>query len=142
MAICLTAGSPAPAESPDDLLIVVNLRVKQTDLSVDLVRKMFLRERTVWPGTTAKVIPIHAKFSTPEKDAFLKRVIGMTAAQEQRFWENQKVRTGRTPPPAFSNQLKAVFSLNNAIGYIFRKNYKPNVSRILLIIPEETRDGS
>ena len=66
----------------------------------------------------------------------------MTPAEEQSYWQEQKIRKGLTPPAEFASTLKAVFSVKGAVSYVFRKQFKEGVAKVLLIIPGEAGDAT
>ncbi len=59
----------------------------------------------------------------------------ITKAEEDNYWEDQKIRNNMEEPPKFRNVLKAVFHLKGSIGYVYRKDYKEGVVKILTVIP-------
>ncbi len=125
---------PARAESPNDILIVANNSVNLDTISLDEVRAIFLKKRKSWRGG-GKVVPINAKMGTSLRSDFAQKVLGMSPSSEKRFWEEQKVKRGRTAPPELKTPLKGVFSLKGSVSYVRRKNFKPGVAKILLVIP-------
>ena len=125
----------AEAEAPQDLLIVANNNVPVSELSLEEVKAIFLKQRKSWrAGSTA--VPIHAKAGSPLRKAFVKRVLGMTESEELSYWEGQKIRSGVEGPPEFGNPLKAVFRIKGGISYVMRSDYKEGVAKILLVVPK------
>ena len=61
----------------------------------------------------------------------------MDLIDEDSYWAEAKIMKGMTSPPEFSNVLKAVFKVDFSIGYVFRKDYKEGVVKILRVIPKE-----
>jgi hypothetical protein len=68
---------------------------------------------------------------------FRKRVLNMEPAAEQRHWEDSKVKFGQSEPPIFPNTLKAVFKLKGSVSYVYRKDFKADVAKILLVVPSK-----
>lgn len=126
----------AEADSPDDLLVVVNKQVPIDSVSMAEVRRFFMRKKTSW-NHGQKVVPINPQDGSQAKRFFLERVLQMTSVEEKRYWENEKVRKGITPPVVFNNSLKAVFKLTGGISYVLRKNYIDGVVKVVLVIPDE-----
>jgi len=122
------------AESPDDILIITNKGARANDISLDEVKKIFLRKKTSWSNGD-RIIVVNAKNNAAVRDRFRQKVLGMTAADEQTYWANEKVRRQISPPPELSTIPKAVFKLKNSIGYAFRKDVPANVVKVLLVIP-------
>lgn len=123
------------AESPDDILVIANKGVAADALSVDEIKSLFTRSRGTWKNG-GKVIPVHAKEGSDLRKAFRSRVLRMSLEEEQSFWQDQKIRKGLTPPAEFGNPLKAVFSLSGSVSYVFRRDYRDGVAKILLVLPK------
>lgn len=130
-----TSISASGSTNPYDLLIVVNKSVETDHLTIYQVRDYFLKKRSGWPEGS-KAIPVNAKDKTL-REAFRQRVLLMSTVEEQRYWQNQLVRSAKKAPPEFSNTLKAVFKLRGSLGYVFRKDYLKNVVNVVLEIPAE-----
>jgi len=125
----------AEAEGPQDLLIVANNGVPVSELSIEEVKAIFLKQRKSWrAGSNA--VPIHAKAGSALRGAFVNRVLGMTESEELSYWEGQKIRKGVEGPPEFANPLKAVFRIKGGISYVMRSDYKEGVAKILLVVPK------
>lgn len=132
--IALTAGLLVPdhgqAESPDDLLIIANKNVPVKSVSASELRRIFLKKQTSWEGAK-KVVPINAKKGSALRTYFQRAVMGMTQAEEDRHWQDEKIRRGEKAPAELSDTLKAVFMVKGSVSYLFRKQYKPNLVRVL-----------
>ena len=70
------------------------------------------------------------------REEFRRRVLEMTADEEQRYWQNQKIVQGKTPPTEFKSSQRAVFSIKGALSYVYRKDLKQNVAKVVLVIPQ------
>lgn len=127
-------STPAHAESPDDILIVAHPGVDQSEIVPGEVRAIFLKKKTSWPSGD-KIVPINAKPGTDLRKRFQEFIIEMDPSLEGAYWENQKIRYGMSPPAEFSIPLRAVFALKGSIGYVFRKDFKEGVAKVLLVIP-------
>ncbi len=134
VAFLVSSVNSVKAESPNDILIVANKGVSAGSLSLDELKAFFFKERTSWK-TGGRVVPIHANEDSALRKAFLSKVLSMRLAQEKAFWQEQKIRKGMAAPPEFSNTLKAVFKIKGALSYIFRKDYREGVAKILLVLP-------
>ncbi|MCP4604364.1 MAG: hypothetical protein GY847_28220 [Proteobacteria bacterium] len=132
--VLLFSNSPAHAESPDDILIITNKDVNLDTISLKEVRSYFLKKRIKWQKGN-NVIPINAKPGTILRKRFQEHVLLMTEIEEKTYWNDQQVRMGLNPPPSFSRTLKAVFKLRGSIGYVFRKDYRENVAKLLMVVP-------
>ncbi len=132
--LLLARSGPAVAENGNDILIVANLSLGTENISVDELRDLFLKKRR-HHSDGKKAIPVHQPESSAIRQAFNARVLEMSVAQEERYWQKEKIRSGKTPPPAFGNTLRAVFSMKGAIGYVYRAQYKQGVAKVVLEIP-------
>lgn len=94
------APLPTPAAKPVVYVLVVNAGNK-VDLDEaaarQLVRKLFLKDLTQWPdGSEAR--PYQREGSSAPQEAFVKRVLDMSAAELARHWMRLKNGNGTTPP--------------------------------------------
>jgi ABC-type phosphate transport system substrate-binding protein len=121
--------SSAHAESPNDLLIVVNKSVSASNVDAAEVKAIFLKNKTSLSGDT--VFPLNAKSDSDLRAAFRKHVLKMSEEKEKGFWEDEKVKKGVEPPPETAGTLKAVFSKSGGISYVFRKDYKDGTAKIV-----------
>lgn len=131
--ICWVA--PASADQPDDILVVANLKVPIDKIDIKELRAIYLKKKLYWKmGHDA--IPVNSKFGTELRSEFQRRVLGMDPESELIYWERQKIQRALSPPPEFPQTQKAVFKLRNSVSYVFRKDYRANVSKVLLVIPK------
>ena len=129
----LAAEAVAQTDSPDDILVVANNSVSASSVSLTVIRDLFLKIRKEWrAGENAT--PVNAKDEQLRSD-FRKRVLSMDLTAEQRHWEDVKVKFGQSEPPSFANNLKAVFKLKGAVSYLYRKDYKEGVAKVILVVP-------
>ena len=125
----------AAAESPNDILIIANMKVGISAISIEETKQIFLGNKTSWKGGD-RIICINQYESNPIRKVFREKVLGMNAQDEVTYWEKQKVRKQMTAPPEVPSIPKAVFKLKNSISYAYRKDVPQNVVKILLVIPE------
>lgn len=128
--------APVQAESPEDILIISHLSVEAKDMAEGEVRAIFLKKKTSW-SSGQKMVPINAKTGTALRKRFQQKVLEMESNIELSFFEGQKIRYGITPPVEFPEPLRAVFHLKGSIGYVFRKDFKEGVAKVLLVIPSD-----
>jgi len=119
----------ARAESPNDLLIVVNKSVSASNVDAAEVKSIFLKNKTSLSGDT--VFPLNAKSDSDLRAAFRKQVLKLSEEKEKGFWEDEKVKKGVEPAPETAGTLKAVFSKSGGISYVFRKDYKDGTAKIV-----------
>lgn len=135
--LTLLLGGPrrlAADERPDDLLVVVNKAASVDEVSRAEVAAIYAKRRTAW-SDGGRAVPIHARAGTPERAAFVRRVLGMEPEEETTFWEREKIRSGERPPVEFADPLRAAFSLPAGVAYVFRANYRPGTVRVVLVVP-------
>ncbi len=125
----------ARADNPNDILIVANKGVSADSITIPELKAFYLKQKTRWKGG-GRVVAVNAKEGNPLRAAFQKTLLGMSAAKEKSYWQDQKIRTGLTAPPEFGNLLKATFSLRGSVSYVFRKDYREGVVKILLVLPQ------
>ena len=121
------------AGSPNDILIIVNRNADVGSASLTVIRDLFLKVRKAW-GNGSRAMPINTS-NEQLRDDFRKRVLNMDAMAEERYWEDFKVKFGQKEPPSFSNSLKAVFKLSDSVSYVYRKDYRSNVAKVVLVVP-------
>ena len=103
-------------------------------INMDELRDIFLKRRKNWDNNT-KAIPINAPKGTELRLDFSERMLKMSDVQEGRYWQEQKIRSGNSPPAEFPVPLKAVFKLRGSVGYVYRADYREGVVNILLVLP-------
>jgi len=143
-AICLLAGailigsashpSVVHADSPDDILVIANKGVSNTTLTTDELRSIFLKQRKNWNGG-AKIIPIHAPEGSDLRHHFQKLVLSMAPEEELIYWFAQQARGKGGPPIEFRKTQKAVFKISGSVSYVYRKEFKEGVAKVLIVIP-------
>ena len=125
-------GSHAEAES-DDILIIANIKVPVSEVSVGELKTLFMKRRQTWRDGS-KAIPIHAK-DKQLRTVFQERVLGMTGQQEALFWQNQKIKHGTSEPATFANTQRATFAVKGSVSYVWRRDHKAGVNKVILVIP-------
>ena len=132
----------AAAEDPNDILIVANPSAPASGISLDDIRSIFLKKRSNWPGD-GNAVPINARKGSSLRKEFVKRVLGMTQAEESAYWKDARIKSGLTEPAEFSDVLKAVFKLKGSLSYVFRSDYKEGVAKIIYILKaQQTQTGT
>lgn len=132
--LSLVISAPAAAQSPDDILVVVNSSSDADSVSTAELREIFLKKRGRWRAG-GRAIPIHASESSSLRHDFRRRLLGMTSAEEEKYWSDLRIKSGAQPPVEFSNTLRAVFKLNGAVSYVYRSDYKEGIAKVVLVIP-------
>ncbi|MBN2801728.1 MAG: hypothetical protein JXR91_01405 [Deltaproteobacteria bacterium] len=127
-----TADFKVKADTPQDVLIIVNKSMNISSVNISDVKRVFLKEKTVLNGN--KITPVNARNGSPLRKYFTEKVLGMSSSDESAYWEAQKIRTGVRQPTELSNTVKAVFSIKNGVSYCYRKDFNPAVAKIVLVI--------
>lgn len=127
---------PSRADSPEDILIIVNKNVMEKGVTLDDVRDIFLKKRTRW-DKSGKAVPVNASKNSKLRNEFISRVLEMTPNEEIAYWQARKIKNGVDPPVSFANNQKAVFHLKGAISYVYRSELLQNVAVILFVLPAE-----
>lgn len=103
----------------DELLIIANSGVSQTEIAGKDLGNMFLGKKNSWEGGQ-KVVPVTLD-SGSTHDSFLKAFIKKSSSQFSTFWK-QAVFTGQgIPPKSVSSEadvVKFVSENAGAVGYI------------------------
>lgn len=131
----ILASAPAFAQpATRELVVFVNKDVKVDKLTREELKQIFLKKRTTWEGGQ-RIACINAKDGTPLRDAFRKAVLGLTAAEESQFWQEQKVRGEADEPRSFGDTVKAVFMLKGSVSYAFREDVRGDAVKVFLVLP-------
>ena len=133
-AAALSMGGEARTESPSDILIIANTSVSTNSSTADEIRDIFLQKRSDW-SAGGRAVPIQAVEGSKLRDEFCERVLRMSPSEEQKYWQERKIRFGYTPPVEFENTLRAVYRLRGSVSYIFREQYREGVVKVLLVLP-------
>lgn len=133
ISVTMSDSTTADASNSNDVLVIVNQSVKTDMVSVDQLRTLFLKVQTFW-GNGKRIVPINA--AEPRlRNTFRRHVLRMDKAAEQQYWQNATVKKGEREPISMGNTLKAVFKLRGGISYIYRKDYREGVVKVVLVIP-------
>ncbi|MCP4674952.1 MAG: hypothetical protein GY854_05495 [Deltaproteobacteria bacterium] len=125
-------------EKPDDILVVANRNVPVDKVNVDDLRDIFLGIRTYWKSGV-RAVAINAPAGTPLRKDFRRRLVNFSEYEEERYWQEQKIKAGKKPPIHFAEKsiLKAVFKIKGSVSYIYRSQYIKGVSKVILVIPSK-----
>ncbi len=115
----------------ETVVVFVNSNVAVSTLSVDEVKRIFLKVRSsLRDGTRA--VPVNAKAGSALRKIFDEKVLGMSETEEIKYWQDAQIKKGITPPAEFSNTQRAVFSLGGGIGYCFESDHIATVNKVVL----------
>lgn len=114
---------PAQDSKKTTYAVVINANAKVTetgDAAKALIKKLFLKELTQWPGGT-EAKPYAREAAAAEQAAFLKDVLGMSDAELARHWLKMKNTNGTTPPKDVDTErmlLKYIAKTDGAFGVV------------------------
>lgn len=111
----------------EELLVIVNAKNQVGTLGPAEIRKYFLKEHLAW-GNGEKVRSVDRKGMTPEKKAFLEKLIKMTDTELEQFWVSKRYEKGVPIPPKLGSDqevIEYVVSYDGAIGYVNSKSLTP-----------------
>lgn len=112
LALALVASGlllPAQAqEAGTRYVIVANAANKTSPAEAkDLVKQLFLKNRTQWPGNI-EALPFDRPAGSPEQAAFFSKVLGLSDSEVAQHWISLKQRTGATRPREISSDSMAL----------------------------------
>lgn len=109
----------APQAFAGDYAIVVNAG---NSASADLaeIKNLYLKKKTSWSSGT-EVIPLGRSTGSPEQEAFLSTVLGMSQSDLDGYWASEKSKSGTTGPREVGSAkilLRQVSRKDGAFGVV------------------------
>ena len=105
----------------DDLVLVANKSVSESNLSKQDLRRIFLGEMQSWKNGD-KLIAINLPANNPLRQSFQNKVLGITVEELQKFWSDEQIKGNIVKPPVNQSSTKAVklfvSKIPGAVGYI------------------------
>jgi hypothetical protein len=126
---------PTRAES-GRLLVIVHPNVPVSSLSHDELESIFTLSRQRWPNGDPIVV-FNFPPGTSERTHFDQSVLSMDPEQAARFWIDQRIRGGGSPPrkvPSAQLMLRVIASLPGSIGYVRDTQLGPDVKLVTRIV--------
>jgi len=108
------------SEETSPLLVIVHPEDPATNISMDDLRRIFVRELTEWKDGSA-ILPLNIKTGTPERKQFDEQVLKTDEDHAKIFWAYHKARGSKGPPREAASVLlvqRAIFNTKGAIGYV------------------------
>lgn len=117
-ATLLNVATPARAVA-EPIVVVVDKDNPKTDISLDELKGYYTGKRGDWPDG-ARVVPIDLEAGSPARTIFNASALGMSQAQYEQYWVDQKVRGQGTPPRTASGStaVKLASRVRGAIAYV------------------------
>jgi hypothetical protein len=110
-------STPAVAQRPADVVVIMSTASGITNVPADVVRSTFMGLRVEYQGVN--LVP----FNLPQKTAVRERMdrvlLGLEQTEVSRFWIDQRIRDGRTPPrtvPTVELLVRIVAQFKGAIA--------------------------
>jgi hypothetical protein len=119
IALALTA----PVAGAGELAVIVNAANPAATLDARGVKSYFLRASSSW-GNGEKVRPIDHSGAAEQRAAFIKKVLGMSATDLERFWIEKQYASGDNPPtkaPDDAAVIKLVKAFKGGIGFVSKE---------------------
>lgn len=118
-----------------EIVLIVNPANPIKEMQVQQLKQIYLGQRTYFPNSDRKVIPIdHAKGAI-EREVFYKIFINMSKRKLKRYW-SKKVFSGQASPPQTMLSTEGIVSwvANNpsGIAYVFKKHISKEVKILKL----------
>lgn len=115
-----------------------SIRVTPTaSLDARAIRAFFLKTQHAWEHKE-RVRPIDYVNQTPQRAAFLAKVVGLSTAEFDRYWAERQA-IGEFPPIKAADEesvVRFVTSLKGTIGFVSKRTAdraKPNVKVIMTL---------
>ena len=108
----------APIAAAGDLVVIVNAANPVASMDAKAVKAHYLKSSPTWDGGE-KIRPVD--LDSPERAAFLAKVLGMTATDLERFWIEKQYAGGDNPPtkaPDEAGVIKLVKTFKGGIGFV------------------------
>jgi hypothetical protein len=118
-ACALAAASPARAQQPGGIVVIVNAAVPAARLTRADVRRLFLLRERFWPDGE-RVAPVNAPAGSPLRERFSRAVLGGTSRSFSTYW-NDLYFHGTPPPPTLASEQAVLLYVGRtagAIGYL------------------------
>ena len=121
---CFVASTHVAFAGRELAVIVHKASPKQT-LTVDEVKAYYLKKQVSW-SDGAKVRPVQQ--SGDVRDAFVKRTLGMSTTDFERYWLQLKYSAAESPPKQVDTDddvIKFVGAMKGAIGFVDASSLDP-----------------
>lgn len=110
----------------DDIVVVVNAKNTTKDMSIDMLRDVYMKRRTRWSDNTP-IMVFTLQPRTPCRKKFERLVLGLSSREAAEYWIARRVRGQGTPPRSLSSGfvlLSVVAQQKGAIGYVSAKTLR------------------
>jgi ABC-type phosphate transport system substrate-binding protein len=108
-----------------ELSVIVHKASPAQSLSVEEARVYYLKKQLAWSDGT-KVRPVEQ--SGDVRDGFVKRTLGMSVTEYQRYWLELKYSAAESPPKQVEDDadvVRFVGAMKGAIGFVDSESLDP-----------------
>ncbi len=129
----LLGAGEAMAAAPLRLQILVTKSSSLQNISVADLRQLFRGRLLSFAGQSA--VPLNHPPRAADRIIFDRLVLGMNADEISRYWVDQKIRGGTTPPRIVDSVgllLRTIARLPGAVGYVREGFTAPDVRAIAI----------
>lgn len=102
------------------LVVIVNNTNPVKTLAVADLRRIFMKQTRMWPHAES-IVPVDWDATSPNREAFSKRVLARSVREMGDYWVQQSVTQGLAPPSTQRSAralLRFIASVPGAIGYL------------------------
>lgn len=113
----------AQAASAAELVVIVNPANPQDALDAKQVKSHFLKTIGSW-GNGEKVRPVDQAGDAGPRAAFVAKVLGMSAADLERYWLEKQYASADNPPtkaPDDASVIKLVKAFKGGLGFVSKE---------------------
>jgi ABC-type phosphate transport system substrate-binding protein len=126
VAALLFLGMIAPAAlAGRELVVIVHKASPQQTMSVNEVRAYYMKKQVAW-SDGSKVRPVQQ--SGDVRDGFVKRTLGMSTTEFERYWLELKYSAAESPPKQVDSDddvIRFVGAMKGAIGFVDAESLDP-----------------
>jgi ABC-type phosphate transport system substrate-binding protein len=130
--LLMLALTPAPrpviAGEGENYVVIVNASNDVSEVSQDLLARIFLRKVRTWRGGRAAA-PVDHSLASPLRSAFSRKVLGLSISEVRDFWMKQTLSGGDVAPPVRSSERDVVDFVKGepgGIGYVSADSALPS----------------
>jgi ABC-type phosphate transport system substrate-binding protein len=116
----LVALALADVAAAEEIAVIVNPANPASSLEAKQVKAHFLKTIGTW-GNGEKVRPVDQAGAGPEREAFVSKVLGMSATEVERYWIEKQYASADNPPtkaPDDASVIKLVKTFKGGIGFV------------------------
>ena len=112
----------ARTAAAEELVIIVNSANPNATLNAQQVKSYFMKKAGAWQNGE-KVRPVDREGQSPERAAFLGKVLGLSSDELLRYWLERQYASAEHPPASVADDasvVKFVSFFKGGIGFVSR----------------------